>query len=200
MPDGDRFERQLWGMGLKKVYRLACGNGNLDDLVPLLYNAKNHLLRNGLDCPVIAEIGAAVYRALNRPLFTNDENIRWLFQELDNISLSQNDSHGTRLTVNAGKAVYAELILADREMKMNDVIRQIRQRFTAQLLDDQFFSRTREGIMANTNRVIEDQLNWENRLTEEVISYNRTSKRWLSSQNQVWDKERLLQPLTILEG
>ncbi len=200
MPDGDRFERQLWGMGLKKAYRLACGNGKLDDLVPLLYNAKNHLLRNGLDCPVIAKIGAAIHRALNRPLLTNDENINWLFQELDNISASQNDSHGTRLAVNAGKAICAELVSARREMKINDVIRQVRNKFTAKLLDDQFFSRTREGIMAKTGRVIKDQLDWENKLTEEVISYSRTSTRWLSSQNQVWDKDRLFRPLTVLEG
>lgn len=195
MPDGDKFERKLWGKVLKEAYRLACSNGELQELIRLLDNGKNYLLKNGLDCSVIDEIGAAVHRALNRPLFSQEENIRWLSQELDRVSFSQNDSHGTRLAVKGAKAVYAHEVESDRQMTLEQIKRLVRNKFTSELLDDQFFSRVREKIMKETKRSFEAQINWEKKLTEGVISYKRTRQS-----AQLWDREQLSQPLPVLEG
>lgn len=200
MPDSDRFESKLWGVQLRKAYRLACSDDSIQDLIPLLRNGLNHLLRNGLDCPELDRIGSAIHGALNRPLFSPEENLRWLSQELDNVSASQNDAHGTRLAINAAKAVFAERIGNPEQIDLESVRRHVRREFTARLLDDQFFSRIREGIMIKRTRGIEGQLDWEAQVNEEVITYRRTSRRWLSSQPQAWDEERLLQPLMVPEG
>lgn len=198
MPDSDRFERRLWGKGLRKAYRLACGADEVNELILLLYNAKNELVRKGLDCPVIDEISIAVYGAVNRPLFAPEENFRWLSQRLDDLSASQLDSHGTRLATKAAKAVCTETMFNGSSATLEQIKLRVRQRFTAELLDDQFFSRVRDGVMKAKGRSLEEQNAWENELSEKVISHKRTSRRWLPS--QPWDMERLSKPLPTMEG
>lgn len=197
MPDGDKFERRLWGKGLRKAYRTACGTAGIEDLVPQLHNAMNHLLGNGLDCPVINDITVVLNAALNRPLFSEEENIGWLSHQLDAISSSQEDSQGTRIAVKAAKAICAQQISSDNRPSLEQLKSQVRRKFKEELLDNQFFSRVREGIMKETKRDFEAEIEWEKKLSEDVVSYKRTPHRWLSSQG--WNKEKLNQPIPVLE-
>ncbi len=65
MPDGDRFERTLFGKGWRKAYRLACSNEPLTPLGDTLMKAVAAALRGPLACASLTKIRDAVYNALH---------------------------------------------------------------------------------------------------------------------------------------
>ena len=64
MPDGDRFEKTLYGRGWWKAYRLACGNEPFDVLGDIIMKAAAAALRGPLMCASLTKIRDAVYNAL----------------------------------------------------------------------------------------------------------------------------------------
>ena len=200
MPDNDQFEWQLYGKGLRRAYRLAKGVGEIGEIAELLYGAINDLLRNNLHCPADSknDIESVVYGALNRPLFSEEQNAYWLFQELDQIAALQNDSRGTINAVQAAKAVFAELSSNSNGVEREAVKKCFHEKLINQVLDNQFFSKVRGGIMKEKNRIPDEQLKWESQVIQRVVSFKQSSSRWFSV--KPWDKEQLFQPLAVLEG
>jgi hypothetical protein len=189
MPDGDVFERKLFGKGWKRAYRAASGKIDFNDLVSVLNNAKDEALRNGLSCPRMDDISSLIYEALNQPLFNSIDIYRQLSLKLDALATSQTSFPGTRIAIDAAKRLYAELSYGKKPIAKEEVRR---------ILDKEFFSKVRESLMEKSGRNRAEEIDWEKRLTDSVLSYKRTSARWLSSQG--WGVARLNEPLQILGG
>lgn len=198
MPDGDVFERKLFGRGWKRVYRAAIGKCDFNDLAYLLINAKDEALRNGLSCPRMDEISGLIYGSLNQPLFSPVDVYRQLSLRLDALAASQTSFPGTRIAIDAAKRLYAELSYGKKPVAKEEVRQQLRKEFTSRILDKEFFSKVRESLMEKSGRNRVEQIGWEKRLIESVLSYKRTSGRWLASQE--WGVDRLNEPLQILGG
>lgn len=199
MPDGDKFEWQLYGKGLRKAYRLARGIGEIGEIARLLYNAKNELIRNGYGCSsdVMAQIGDVVCEALNRPLFSQEENVLWLFRQLDQIAASQNYSRGTLIATKAAESVW-QISSNSNGLSRESVKKSIHRKFTEKFLDAHFFSIVRNGIMNAKKRTRDEQSQWEDQVSQKIISPKRSLNQWASV--KTWDKEQLLQPIAVLEG
>lgn len=200
MPDGDKFEWQLYGKGLRRAYRLARGFGEIGEIAQLLYYAKNELIRNGYGCSsdVIAQIVDVVCEALNRPLFSQEENVLWLFRQLDQIAASQNYSRGTLIATEAAKSVFAQISSNSNGLSRESVKKSTHRKFTEKLLDAHFFSIVRNGIMNAKKRTPDEQTQWEDQVSQKIISFKRSSNQWASV--KTWDKEQLFQPIAVLEG
>jgi len=169
MPDGDKFERRLIGKGWKKAYRVACRNDDFPELIRLLSNAKDDALRNGLDCPILNEISNTAYEALDQPLFASASPVQvqhQFSQQLDALVASQLSSPGTRLADEAARAVYAELVSGGQSVTREQIKQQINKKFEERVLDNQFLSKVREGVMKETGRSFEAQVTWEKRVTD----------------------------------
>lgn len=198
MPDGDVFERKLFGKGWKRAYRAASGKIDFNDLISLLNNAKDEALRNGLSCPVMDDISRLVYESLKQPLFSLNDVYRQLSLRLDALAVLQTSFPGTRIAIDAAKRLYAELSSGKRPIAKEEAKQQLRKEFTSRILDKEFFSKVRESLMEKSGRNRSEQIDWEKRLTDSVLSYKRTSGRWVSSQE--WGVDRLNEPLQTLGG
>lgn len=200
MPDNDHFEWQLYGKGLRKAYRLARGVGEISEIAEVLRRSVNELLRNGLHCPadIKNDIESAIYGTLNRPLFSEEQNAFGLFQALEQIAALQNNSRGIVNAIQAAKAAFAELSSNSKGGDRETIKKCFQEKLTKQLLDNQFFSKVRGGIMKEQKRILDEQLKWEAQVTQKVISFKQSSSRWFSA--KTWDKEQLSQPIAVLEG
>lgn len=198
MPDGDVFERKLHGKGWRKAFRAALGKSDFNDLVWLLNNAKDEAIRKGFDCPALDEIGDLVYESLNKPLFDATDFYYQLTLNLDALAISQTAFPGTRLAIEAAKRLYAHLNAEMTPLQRDQVKRKLRQEFTTRILDKEFFSKVREGLMEKSGRNYSEQIIWEKNLTDAVLSYKRTVER--RSTTQEWGLDRLNAPLQILGG
>ena len=121
MPDGDVFERKLFGKGWKRAYRGAIGKIDFNDLVSLLNNAKDEALRNGLSCPVIDDISGLVFESLKQPLFSPVDVYRQLSLRLDALAVLQTSFPGTRIAIDAAKRLYTELSSGKRPIAKEEV-------------------------------------------------------------------------------
>jgi uncharacterized protein with von Willebrand factor type A (vWA) domain len=201
MPDGDKFERRLPGKAWRQAYRLACRNDDFNELVRLVRDAAEQDLRNGLACPKFEEIANLVHKALGNPLFASLDSIdrEWqLTQQLDAIVASQLSYPGTRLAIDAAKSVYAKNDSCQQILTIEQVREQLSKELKARLIDNRFLSRVREGVRDQTGLNNQEQVAFEKRLVEAVISYKSIPRR-IQSQ-PTWDLDHLNQPIPVMEA
>lgn len=201
MPDGDKFEWRLRSKAWRQAYRLACGNKDFDGLVPLVCNAVEQDLRNGLDCPWLEEMVTLIHKALANPLFASFDSTDQeyeLAQQLDAIAASDISYPGSRLAVEAAKFIYAANAFCQQTPSIEQLREQLSVRYKARIIDKQFLSPAREGIQRQTGRNSQEQVDWEKHLIESACSYKRTPRR-IQSQ-PVWDIDRLNQPISVMEA
>ncbi|MBL8190841.1 MAG: hypothetical protein JNK38_22685 [Acidobacteria bacterium] len=200
MPDGDKFERRLRGKRWKQAYRLTFRDEDFGELVRVVYNATNHDLKDGLECPKLEEIVVIVHKALGNPLFASFDSIDReyeLAQQLEVLAATQLSYPGTRLAIEAAKFVYAEIDSRRQAVTIEEVQRRISEKFRARLIDSRFLAPIRDGVQKKTGRTNSEQFASEERLIRSVISYKQTPKRIQSQQE--WNLDRLNQPIPVME-
>jgi hypothetical protein len=173
MPDGDRFERKLFGRGWRKAYRLAHG-GAADSLVAdALITATAHGLRNGLACPNLGVICDTVYQALitaarnNELNFHGSDRVDPFYQlsiELEEIRSSGSASVATQLAINAAQTTYLDLEERSQSISQLELRSRFSQRFVELLIRNQWLDRVRDGIVEKRGWSSDSQMAWEQKL------------------------------------
>jgi hypothetical protein len=200
MPDGDKFERRLRGKGWRKAYRLACGNGEFNELVRAVHDATDYALKDGLECPKLEEIIGLVHKALRNPLFASFDSVDRqyeLAQQLEALAGSQLSYPGTRLAIDAAKFVFAEIDSQRQAVTIEQVRKRISEKFKERVIDSQFLARVREGVQEKTGRNNLEQFVSEERLIKSVLSYKPIPRRTQSQPS--WTLDRLNQPIAVME-
>src|SRR6185369_9237135 len=64
MPDGDRFERALYGKGWRRAYRLACSDQPFSLIGDAMITAVAAALRGPLACNSLGKMRDAIFQAL----------------------------------------------------------------------------------------------------------------------------------------
>src|SRR5262249_5352071 len=118
-----------------------------------------------------------------------------LMQQLDDIAASQLSYPGVRLAIEAAKSVYAKNDSCQQTLTIEQVRKQLSEQHKARVIDNQFLSRIRERVQEETGRSSQEQVAFEKRLIESVISYKRTLRR-IQSQ-PAWD---INQPMPVVEA
>jgi hypothetical protein len=201
MPDGDKFERRLRGKGWRRAYRLACGNGEFNELVRAVYDATENALKNGLECPKLEEIIGLVHKGLRNPLFASFDSVDReyeLAQQLEVLAASQLSYPGTRLAVDAAKFVFAEIDFQRQAVTIEQVRRQISEKFKERVIVSQFLARVYDGIQDKSGRNKSEHFAWEERLIKSVLSHKPIPR--LTQSQPSWTLDRLNQPIAFMEA
>jgi hypothetical protein len=200
MPDGDKFERKLRSKIWKQIYRLACTNENSYELVRLMRNAVEQDLKGGLEVPNLGEIADLLHQAQGNPLFAEIDAIDReyeLARRLGDIAAAQLSYPGTRLAVEAAKDVYADVNSCQQTMPIERVRERLEKQLFARVVDNQFFSRVREGLQEKTGLSSQEQTAREARIITLVSSFKRAPRRIQSQPDMTLD--RLNQPIPVIE-
>jgi hypothetical protein len=173
MPDGDRFERKLFGRGWRKAYRLAHGGAAESLVVDALITATAHGLRNGLACPNLGRICDAISEALstatrNRGLNFQDSDrvdpFYLLSIDLEEIRSSVSASAAMQLVVNAAQTTYLDLEERSQSISQLELQTRFSQRFVEFLIRNQWLDRVRDGIIEKRGWSADSQMAWEKNL------------------------------------
>src|ERR1044072_161768 len=120
MPDGDRFERTLYGKGWRKAYRLACSDQSYDLIGDRLNKAVAAALRGPFACAPLLSMRNAVLQALRDdrrkailPDAGNTDPFAILSERLEDIAAEDSNSASSRLAIRKAKEVYLELCAYD---------------------------------------------------------------------------------------
>jgi hypothetical protein len=223
MPDGDRFERTLFGKGWRKAYRLACGNESLTPLGDVLMKAAETALNGPLACATLTKIRDAVYNALqekarSRMLNFGDRPLadpyRQLSEGLIEIVAADASAMSTQLAAKAAQSVYLEFHLQRAAVTSEQIESRLSELFVEKVIRYQWLARVREGVVLKTDRSVEDQMSWEERLFIHLAKPSREMlKKVFRSDGAVKIRaprrqtpqrkmtiEELHQGLTVLEG
>src|ERR1051325_469784 len=120
MPDGDRFERTLYGKGWRKAYRLACSDQSYDLIGDRLNKAVAAALRGPFACTSLLSMRNAVLQSLKddgRKATLSDagntDPFAMLSERLEDIAAEDSNSASSRLAIRKVKEVYLELCAYD---------------------------------------------------------------------------------------
>lgn len=223
MPDGDRFEKTLYGRGWWKAYRLACGNEPFDVLGDILMKAAAAALRGPLACASLTKVRDAVYNALqekarakalnfgDRPLV---DPYRLLSDDLAEIVAADASAVSTQLAAKAAQSTYLELHLQRTSISSEQIEARLVELFVERVIRHQWLARVREGVVLKNGRSVEEQMSWEERLFVYLAGPTREMlKNLFRSEGAVKVRaprrrtpqrkmtiEELHQGLTVLEG
>lgn len=222
MPDGDRFERTLYGRGWRKAYRIACGDGPFNELGDILMKGAAAALRGPLACASLAKIRDAIYQALqekakaqtlnfgDRPLV---DPYRLLSESLAEIVTADANAMSTQLAAKAAQSVYLELHL-HRAVSSEQIEARLAELFVERIIRHQWLARVREGLVLKNGRSVEEQMSWEERLFAQLAKPARDMLKGVfrsegaikvraprrSTPQLKMTIEELHQGLTVLEG
>lgn len=223
MPDGDRFERTLFGKGWRKAYRLACGNEPLTPLGDTLMKAVAAALRGPLACASLAKIRDAVHNALqekarSRMLNFGDRPLADPYQllsgDLSEIVAADASAMSTQLAAKAAQSVYLEFHLQRDAVSSEQIESRLAELFVEKVIRYQWLARVRESVVLKNDRSVEEQMSWEERLFIHLAKPSRDIlKEVFRSEGAVKVRaprrqtpqrkmtiEELNQGLTVLEG
>lgn len=174
MPDGDRFERALYGKGWRRAYRLACSEEPAYSFVgDALVTAVAAALRGPLACNSLGKIRDAVFEALKEPDRAGRLNFgdcdppdafRMLSERLNQIAIEDSNSTGVRLAEKKAKEVYLRLQPERRLVDVRQVETILAETFGWGIVRNQCLAKAREGIMKKAGRTFEQQIAWEDGL------------------------------------
>ena len=174
MPDGDRFERTLYGRGWRRAYRLACANQPFTIIGDAIITAVAAALRGPLNCTSIVKIRNAVFQALQEKARAGSLNFgdrpladpfRMLSDLLDDIAAEDANSAAARLAVKKAKEVYLSLQRECHSVTLNSVGERLAEAFGWGVVRNQCLAKGREGVMKKTGRTFDEQMEWEDRLS-----------------------------------
>jgi hypothetical protein len=174
MPDGDRFERALYGKGWRRAYRLACADQPFTLIGDAIITAVAAALRGPLACNSLIKIRDAVLQALQekaragllnfgaRPLA---DPFRMLSDLLDDIAAEDANSAAARLAVKKAKEVYLSLQRECHSVTRDRVEDVLAEAFGWGVVRNQCLAKGREGIMKKSGRTFDEQMVWEDGLS-----------------------------------
>lgn len=177
MPDGDRFERTLYGRGWRKAYRQACANESFEILGDTLITALAAALRGPLACQSLAKIRDAVYQALKEKARAGQLNFgdqpladpfRMLTDLLGDIADEETNSVSARLAVRVAQSVYLDLQPACGSVTPARVQDGLSRQFGEWVIRHQLLAKVRDGIVSKNGRTAEEQMAWEENLFAHV--------------------------------
>jgi hypothetical protein len=223
MPDGDRFERTLFGKGWRKAYRLACGNEPLTPLGDVLMKAVAAAMRGSLACASLTKVRDVVYNALqekarSRTLNFGDRPLadpyRLLSESLAEIVTSDASAMSTQLAAKAAQSVYLEFHLQRTPVSSEQLEARLAELYVERVIRHQWLARVREGILLKNERSVEEQMSWEERLFVHLAKPSRDMLKEVfrsegavkvraprrSTPQRKMTIEELHQGLTVLEG
>jgi hypothetical protein len=178
MPDGDRFERTLYGKGWRKAYRLACSDQPYALIGDRLNKAVAAALRGPFASPSLLSMRNAVLQALRDdgrnttlPDDGNTDSFVMLSERLEDIAAEDSNSASSRLAIGKAKEVYLELCGYDPGSSLvldQEVDTKLAKAFGWGIVRNQWLAKVREGIMKNTNRTFDEQMQWEDGLASHL--------------------------------
>jgi len=221
MPDCDKFEREI-RKSYRKPYRLACGTAQLpdEDMLDELAKAVEQDIQTVLECP-ITQLRDAIFDAVTQqptlPFGSASQgSLQWrhhFTKKLDEIQDSCGNSVGVKLGTKASKQVCDELRSTIEPVTIEQIEQRLSEQFVANVVEDSFLTRIRDGLMKTTGRTQLEQEKWESELKESMkqrsrdllkpafkardIKAARAPRRRTSAK---WDKTRLLDPLPGVKG
>jgi hypothetical protein len=222
MPDGDKFERKLFGLGWRKAYRLACNGAKESIIADVVIKAIAHGLRNKLACPAIGRICDAISHALSAAGQNGGSNFRsggsvdpfyMLSIELERIQSTAPASLSMQLAANAAQSAYLELEESSQSISRQELQSRFSQCFVERLIRNQWLDRVRDGIAENQGRSANDQAAWEQKLLTTLVepanklmesAFKASSKEKIRAPRRLTPKmkmtlDELNQELTVLE-
>jgi hypothetical protein len=170
MPDGDRFERTLYGKGWRKAYRLACSDQSYDLIGDRLNKAVAAALRGPFACTSLLSMRNAVLQALSETILPDNgstDSFAMLSERLDDIAAEDSNSASSRLALRKAKEVYLDLCADNPGSSLvsdQEVDTKLTEAYGWGVVRNQWLAKVREGIMKNTNRTFEEQKHWEDGL------------------------------------
>lgn len=177
MPDRDRFERSLYGKGWMRAYRLSCSDQSVSLVGDAVVTAVAAALRGPLACNSLGKIRDAIFQALKeheRIGFLNftdrprSDPFRMLSDLLKDIVTEDSNSTAVRLAEKKGKEVYLRLQSECRSVTPRHVEDSLAEAFGWGVVRNQYLAKAREGIMRKTDRSFEEQMAWEDGLSEHL--------------------------------
>lgn len=175
MPDGDRFERTLYGKGWRKAYRLASSDQSYKLVGDRLNKAVAAALRGPFGCTSLRKMRDAVFQALQANtrktslLFgqENTDSFTMLSELLDGIAAEDSNSVSSRLAGRKAREVY--LALQEHSPSDSPTLAQVEtclaSAFGWGIVRNQWLAKVREGIMKKTSRTFQEQMRWEDGLS-----------------------------------
>ena len=173
MPDGDRFEKTLYGRGWRKAYRQACANEPFNLIGDTLITAVAAALRGPLACQSLAKIRDAVYHALkekarggqlnlgNQPLA---DPFRMMTDLLSDIASEDTNSVSAQLAVRAAQTVYLDLQGDCGSVTSSQIQDRLSKGFGEWVIRHEFLAKARDGIVSKNKRTADEQMGWEDGL------------------------------------
>jgi hypothetical protein len=179
MPDGDRFERTLYGKGWRKAYRLACSDQPYDLIADRLNKAAAAALRGPFACTSLLRMRDAILQALRdngeKPSLLdqgNTDSYSRLSELLEDIAAEHSNSASSRLASQKAKEVYLELTSQQSPssslMLGQEVETRLARAFGWGIVRNQWLAKVREGIMKKSKRTVDEQVRWEEGLASHL--------------------------------
>jgi len=201
MPDGDRFERKLFGKGWRGVYRLACSLAPVEAIVDKILGAAAHRFRTE-NTQVVREIFIELRDA-------NDlRNATRLRESVSQQAFDQLASSAEALKVDAGHSEMARFgeraaLRTFNELEKSDIRASdeaLKQQFTRNLVwelaERHCFGVVRDGIIESTGRDRADQLVFEGKVRSVLVEPCGTLSKSLLAEERhlIRAPKRLLKP------
>lgn len=177
MPDGDRFERALYGKGWRRAYRLACSDPSFSLVGDAMITAVAAALRGPLACNSLVKIRNAIFQALKEQERVGSMNFgssalsdpfRMLSDLLNDIATEDSNSTGGRLAEKKAKEVYLRLRPECRSVTLEQVGNCLAEVFGWGIVRNQCLAKTREGIMRKSGRTFDEHMAWEDGLSAHI--------------------------------
>jgi len=200
MPDGDKFERKLFGLGWRKAYRLSCNGAKESIIADVVIKSIAHGLRNKLACPALGRICDAISQALSAADRNGGSNFRGddsvdsfylLSVELEGIQTTEPASPSLQLAVNAAQSTYLELEERSQSISRQEVQSRFSICFVERLIRNQWLDRVRDGIAENQGRSANDQMAWEQKL---IATLAEPANKLIESAFKASSKEKIRAP------
>jgi hypothetical protein len=200
MPDGDKFERKLFGLGWRKAYRLSCNGAKESIIADVVIKAIAHGLRNKLACSALSRICDAISQALSdagqdgRSNFQGGNSVSPFYMlsvELERIQSTEPASLSIQLAVNAAQSAYLKLEESSQSISRQELQSHFSQCFVEGLIRNQWLDRVRDGIAESQRRSANDQMAWEQKL---IATLAEPANKLMESAFKASSKEKIRAP------
>jgi hypothetical protein len=182
MPDGDRFERSLFGKGWRKAYRMACNNEPFTLFGDALMTAVAAALRGPLACASLPLVRDAISNALREKALSRQLNFgdrpladpyRLLSDGLAQILAADSNALPTQLAAKAAQTVYLEYHLQRSSATSEQIQNRLAEIFVEWVVRHQFLARVREPVAEKNGRSAEAQIAYEDNLFMHLAEASR---------------------------